>query len=150
MNILLSVVQRSRLDEVANGMADGFRGDRVRFDSTGVVLTLSVLGAGVVIAWVLAGWTERAGRRAGYDGPRRLFWSLCAAHCLKWSERWLLWRLAAKRRLGDPARVFVEPQWLSAAGLPQQQAERIQRLSSRLFGQSGLDPARIAETRGEC
>ena len=52
------------------------------------------------------------------SSPNRLFLSLCRAHRIAWSDRWLLWRLAASQRLEDPVRVFLEPERLDpdAAG----------------------------------
>ena len=34
------------------------------------------------------------GRHRSYHSPWRLFFSLCRAGKLPWSDRWLLWRLA--------------------------------------------------------
>ncbi len=70
------------------------------------------------------------------SSPNRLFLSLCRAHRIAWSDRWLLWRLAASQRLEDPARVFLEPERLDpdAAGpFSARRAARLERLQRKLF-----------------
>jgi len=70
------------------------------------------------------------------SSPNRLFLSLCRAHGIAWSDRWLLWRLAASQRLKDPARLFLEPERLDpdlARPLSRRRAARLERLRLQLF-----------------
>ncbi len=63
------------------------------------LLILAALAAGI---WALSRLLAIGSRHRAYDSPRRLFLSLCQAHRLRWSQRWLLWRLASSQGLKDP------------------------------------------------
>jgi hypothetical protein len=68
--------------------------------------------------------------------PLGLFWSLCSAHKLQWSERFLLWQLARLEHLTDPARLFLEPEWYNASSLPAElrfKAAQLKKIYHRLF-----------------
>jgi len=65
-----------------------------------------------------------------------LFTELCRAHKLNWRQRWLLWRLARIEQLSHPARLFLEPEWYAAAGLPRElrhNAAQLNAIRARLF-----------------
>jgi hypothetical protein len=140
MNYLLArgilLAQRGRVDSLSSG----FRGRR--FETRDIVICLSVV-AGVAVAVGLLSYLLRIQeRRRGRPSPLRLFLSLCKAHRLRWSQRWLLWRVARAQRLRDPARLFLEPRRLLPAGLGLRFEGRwaqLEEIYDRLFDQ--LDQA---------
>lgn len=65
-----------------------------------------------------------------------LFTSLCRLHRLDRNSRRLLKQVVQSQRLGQPARVFTEPQWLDPDRLPgalRQRAEDLTALRTLLF-----------------
>jgi hypothetical protein len=130
----LLLAERSRIDN----LSDSFRGHASSVDKSEVVAGLLILAGITTVVWLLSRLLASQGERKPYRGPRRLFLSLCTAHELRWSDRWLLWRLAVARRLKDPARVFLEPQRFEEAGLPRSlrvRAVRLRQLRDGLFAQ---------------
>jgi hypothetical protein len=126
------LAQKSRLDSLSSG----FKGQRARLDLQEIV-TAALIVAGFALAMWLLTWylNHREGRR-GYTSPRRLFWALCQAHRLPWRQRWLLWRVARAQKLSDPARLFLEPEWLQPdklAGASPAQAAQLMQLRESLF-----------------
>jgi len=107
----------------------------------------------VLVVLVLAVWSwymDRREQRRPVNSPLRLFWALCGAHQLRWTDRWILWRLARYQRLDDPARVFLEPQRLSTANLSpalRQRHSEIKTLREILFADlPAPDPVATAAT----
>jgi hypothetical protein len=87
------------------------RGESFRegFRSRGTTGQVDVLLGLLIVATLVAGmWAisrlARLRRRRGENSPWRLFWALCKAHGLNWSDSWLLRRVARSQRLRDPAR----------------------------------------------
>ena len=78
-------------------------------DAQYVLTGLAVLAAIVMAMWILSRFLNRKERRRSSDSALMMFHVLCKAHGLSWSERWLLWRVARRQRLRDPARMFLEP-----------------------------------------
>jgi hypothetical protein len=119
-----------------DNLSQPFR-DRTRtIDRGEMTRALAILAVVIVLAWLLVRVRTVRERRRAYHGPLRLFLSLCKAHHLAWSERWLLWGLARARRLNQPARLFLEPQWFDAAGLGRAwraRAARLRAIRDRLF-----------------
>lgn len=117
-------------------MGESFRPSTGGADSAKTIAALAaVLAVGAVLFFV---WRVAARRNPGksQSSPRRLFLSLCRAQRLSWSETWLLWILARRQKLADPARLFVEPERFELAALDdglKGNAVRIERLRSRLF-----------------
>ena len=101
--------QRSRLDEVSSVL----RNRPSQIDTQYVLSGLLVLTAIVLGLWLLSQLLARQERRKSYNSAWMMFFSLCKAHGLSWSDRWLLWRLARHQRLRDPARLFLEPERLA-------------------------------------
>ncbi len=116
------------------GIRSGFRGRR--FDMQDAVLALMVL-AGVVLAlWALSYFLKFQDKQTTFTSPTMLFWSLCRAHGLRWSDRWLLWRVARAARLAEPARLFLEPERFEPSQLRptfRLHAARLGRLAEMLF-----------------
>jgi hypothetical protein len=136
----LPLLGRNGLDELASRMADGFRGDRARWDSTTLIAMVAGTTAIILLLWIVSRYVGRQDRRTVHQSPGKLFLRLCSAHRLTWTETWLLWRLARWRRLGDPARLFLEPERFDTRDLAPVLARhtpRIQSLCVRLF--AGLD-----------
>ncbi|MGO8750383.1 MAG: hypothetical protein ACLQNE_30935 [Thermoguttaceae bacterium] len=136
------IAQTTRMDDLAGGMAESFRGERGPLDLKGMMYAVVGLVILVLVAWFLTRSAEKEKHR-GRCSPRRLFLSLCRTHRLGWSDRWFLWRLAAQHRLKDPARVFIEPERFDPAGtnLPlQRHATRLARLRRQLFAEILEEP----------
>ena len=126
------LAQSSRWDS----MSRGFRGRRARIDFNDVVLGLLILGGVVAALWGLSVVLRLQERRRGYTSPLGLFLSLCKAHGLRWSQRWLLWRVVRSHRLRDPAQLFLRPELLNPAKLGppfRLRAAELKRLRSSLF-----------------
>ena len=92
MNALLGILlaQRSRLDN----LSDAFRNRPNTTDRDDVLLGALIIIALLAGIWGLSRLLALKERRQVCDSPRRLFQSLCKAHRLRWSEQWLLWRVA--------------------------------------------------------
>ena len=123
--------QQSRLE----GLSRGFKGRRI--DAGDVVTGLVILGAIGLAVWLLSALMNYQERRRGRSSPIRLFLSLCKAHGLRWSQRWLLWRVARAHRLRDPARLFLEPERLRPDGLGpafRLRGLQLKQLYDRVFG----------------
>jgi hypothetical protein len=128
------LAQRGRLDSLSSG----FRGRRARFDTQDIV-TVLLIAAGIAVAvWVLSYFLRLQERRRGYASPLGLFLSLCRAHRLRWSQWWLLWRVAGAQQLRDPARLFLEPERLDPANLDrlfETRQAKLKQIRDRLFDQ---------------
>lgn len=99
---------------------------------------LLVLAAILLVFWLAARFMDRPRRSRPKNCPRRLFLELCRAHRLRWSERWLLWRIARRTRLREPAKLFVSPELLKArSAAPESEVRRLESLAMRLFGGVG-------------
>jgi hypothetical protein len=96
---------------------------------------LLVLVAILLAFWLAARFMDRPRRARVTHRPRGLFFELCRAHRLKWSDRWLLWRVARRHRLGQPAVVFLSPELLKPrADTAAAEVRRLESLAQRLFG----------------
>jgi len=133
-------------------MGRAFRGSRARLDTGDVIFGLLVLCGVVLGLWLL--WYVHA-RHEGLrkrNGPLRLFHELCRAHCLRFSEEWLLWRLARAARLRDPAQLFLEPERFDRGGLPgalRGRAKLFDRIKARLFPEPLDAPSEENSDRGQ-
>jgi len=117
-------------------MGRAFRGSRARLDSGDVIVGLLVLGGMVLGLWLLWYVHARHEKLRKRNGPLRLFHELCRAHSLRFSEEWLLWRLARAGRLRNPAQLFLEPERFDPARLPgalRGRASLFGRIKARLF-----------------
>ncbi len=134
-NALLPLAYRdSRLD----GIASGFRQRQSEAHSTSMLVLLAVFGGIIIAFWVMVRWADRRERQEARSHPWRLFYQLGKAHRLSWREMWVLWRLARQQGLADPARIFLEPERLtatSAEGLANWQREVLESLPRRLFAE---------------
>jgi hypothetical protein len=140
----LLLAARSRLDN----LSQPFKARAAGLDRGEVTRALAIVAVVVVLAWLLTRLRTIQPRQRGYHGPWRLFFSLCHAHELSWSQQWLLWRLARARRLKPPARLFLQPQCFDAAGLGpawRAAAVRLKRLRDRLF----VEPPPVAVREGD-
>lgn len=117
-------------------MGRNFRGGsgRLAFGELAVLLVILVAIGGIV--WLLVRHFN-ARDRVGYRSPRALFQELCQAHQLDRPQRQALKRLARQQQLGQPARLFLEPERLAEQCLHQSSPDArrmLQSLRSRLFG----------------
>ncbi len=132
------LAERSQLGDWAGAL----RNRSSQVDTQYVLTGLGVLAAIVLALWGLSYLLGRHERRRSYDNALVLFHSLCKAHGLALSERWLLWRIARRQRLRDPARLFLEPRRLAAENLsPTLRARepQLKALRERLY--AGLEGA---------
>ena len=108
-----------------------------QIDVADLWLILAALGGLALLLFVLAKLFPSDEKARVINSPLRLFWALCRAHHLKFSQRWLLWRIARKYALKDPALLFVEPELLDidmlGAGFGRKTAA-IKTLHGQLFG----------------
>lgn len=133
LSLGIVLAQENRLDELFSRMGEGLRGERGGLSSNQVICGLVAVAALVLLGWSLL---RVFSPQACPNSPRRLFLSLCRAHGLPWAETWLLWRVARARQLHEPARLFLEPEWLAPEELPpafQPRAEQLRSLAKRLF-----------------
>ena len=112
------------------GMSRRFRGRNTRIDLNDVLIGLLILGGVVAVLWALSLVIRLQEHRQAYTSPLRLFWSLCKAHQLRWSQCWLLWRVVRTRRMQDPAQLFLRPELLNPAGLGRSFRLRMAELKS--------------------
>lgn len=128
------LAQDGRLDELARGV----QRHRGRYDGGDAIVFL-LIAAALIAAIGLLSYAMRLMQRHGYVSPLRLFFGLCRAHRLQWSQAWLLWRVARLHRLRDPARLFLEPERLDATALGRLRTRRtdLRALRDRLFGEEG-------------
>jgi hypothetical protein len=124
-----------------------FRGREPQVGARGIMIGLLLLALMIVSLWILARVIERRSGRKPFDSSLGLFVSLCAAHQLRWRQRWLLWRLARAWRLAEPARLFVEPHRFETKSLGERLAPRaaeLKEIAQRLFA----EPA-VADNHGQ-
>ena len=108
-----------------------------QIDLADLWLAVAAFGGLALLLLVLAKLFPAKEKARAINSPLRLFWSLCRAHRLRLSQRWLLWRIAREYELKDPALLFVEPELFDVdmldAGLAGR-AAAIKSLHERLFG----------------
>lgn len=103
-----------------------------------IVYGLFILAGILVVLVILSLVLNLRHRRYGSASPWGLFWSLCCAHKLKWSECWLLWKLARSQKLSDPAILFVEPERFASSRLTSElrpSVEKLRTIRDRIFAQ---------------
>ena len=109
-----------------------------------VLLGLLMVATLVAGLWATSRLLGLRRRRRGYHNPWQLFWALCKAHGLNWSDRSLLGRLARHHRLRDPARLFLEAQrWDEQSLGPAFALEfvRLRTLRKQIFDGAARSPA---------
>ena len=109
-----------------------------------VLLGLLIVATLVAGMWALSRLVGVRRQRRGYNSPWRLFWALAKAHRLKWSESWLLRRVAREQGLRDPGRLFLETQlWEEKSLGPRFALEcpRLRVLRKQIFGAVEADAA---------
>jgi hypothetical protein len=151
MNVLLPgwipVAQQDPLKDIARELQG--REDR----TSGYLLTLLVVLVGIVVAlWVLAKVLQRYEKRRPMNSSLMLFWRLCRVHRLRWTQRWLLWRVARDQQLKDPARLFLEPERLDPCnlhGVLRLRGAQLNAIRSRLFAGIPADEATSPEPAEE-
>jgi hypothetical protein len=129
--------------------ARALRNRSSQVDTQYVLTGLGVLAVIVVALWGVSYFLSRRERRRSYDSALMLFLALCKAHRLGWSDRWLLWRVARRQRLRDPARLFLEPRRLAAENLCPSLRTRepqLQALRARLY--TGLETPPVPAPQG--
>ena len=131
------LAQGNRLESMSSRFRRG--GSHTQIDGWDILVGLLVLAGIGVFVWFLSYAIRLQEKGRGLPSPFGLFLQLCKAHQLRWSQRWLLWRLARAQRLRDPARVFLEPERYEPAHLSpalQPRAAELEELRGRLFFQA--------------
>lgn len=130
LSILLA--QGSRLDSLASGV----RRKSNSFDGTDVLIGFAIL-AGVILAGSLLYMIMNRGERnTRCNSPKKLFRTLCRTHQLDRASRRILRQMASHQRLGQPARLFLEPERFEAVNLSpalRSQNEKVGELQAKLF-----------------
>lgn len=109
-----------------------------------VLLGLLIVATIVAGMWAISRLVSLRRKRRGYSHPWRLFWALCRAHHLNWSDSWLLRRVARDQKLRDPGRLFLEADRWEEKSLGSRFAleyPRLKSLRNRIFGQSAQTPS---------
>ena len=109
-----------------------------------MLLGLLIVATIVAGMWAISRLISLRRRRRGYSNPWRLFWALCRAHHLNWSDSWLLRRVARDQNLRDPGRLFLEvDRWEEKRLGPRFALEyrRLTALRKQIFGQSTQSPS---------
>ncbi len=125
----------NRMDHLVDSIGSGFRDRQVHFSTREMMVWVLIVIAAALLTWLVvrvARWIVKHLR----NGPLWLFIRLCQAHGLPWSDRWLLWQLAAYQQLRDPAYLFIDPdRWEDARIDPRLliQSARLTELRERLF-----------------
>ena len=94
--------------------------------------------------WAVSRLVSLRRQRRGYNSPWRLFWALCKAHRLNWSDSWLLRRVARDQDLRDPGRLFLEAERWEEKNLGPRFAleyPRLKALRNQIFGEPLRSPA---------
>lgn len=137
--------------EPVERLTSGFRERQIQMDS-GDVMTALLIFSGIAVAlWILSRIQYYHTSQASYHSPLMLLLSLCKAHRLAWSQRWLLWRVARQQGLQDPARLFVEPERLDPANVGpvlRLRASQLEAIRRRVFGEVPDEEAVPAGTAG--
>ena len=127
---------------------EGFR-NRGTAAHDDVLLGLLIVAALVAGMWAISRLVNLR-RRGGYNNPWRLFWALCKAHHLSWSDSWLLRRVARDQCLRHPARLFLEAQRWEEKKLGPRFApvySRLKSLQNQIFGTGVAKAAEEAAVR---
>src|SRR5271157_4933301 len=129
--------QHSRGDSFREGFRS--RGTSGHDDMLLGLLIVATLVAGM---WAISRLVSLRRQRHGYTSPWRLFWALCKAHRLSWSESWLLRRVARDQGLRHPGRLFLEVhRWDEKSLGPRFALEhpRLKDLRDQIFGEAARD-----------
>ena len=127
------------VDKRLEGLTNRFSSGNTRIDFGDVVTGMLILGGALAAFWILSLVLASQERNRPCNSPLKLFLSLCKAHELPWSRRWLLWRAARYQRLRDPARLFLEPERLEAVNLSpvlRAHGAAFKEVQGRLFARS--------------
>ncbi|MFV2066825.1 MAG: hypothetical protein ACC645_07560 [Pirellulales bacterium] len=95
-----------------HSMGARFRGSHARFGMEEIFIGLAILACVVAGAILLTRMLTREERLRRTNNPWALFRSLCRAHQLQRPEVRLLRRVARAQQLDQPARLFLEPEWI--------------------------------------
>jgi len=126
------LAQESRLESMGRELSR----KRTNFDTQDMITGLVAIGCVAFMIWVLSYITTIRERRWVRTSPTLLFLTLCKAHRLRWSDIWLLWRVARSQRLRDAGRLFLEPERLAVANLRpslRRYARHLEDIRRRLF-----------------
>lgn len=135
------LAQRTRVDELANKVGEGFREQRSPYTMQEVLLALGAVLALLFVSMIVARLISIIVRRVRQT-PAWLFRQLCSAHQLSRRQRRLLWHVAACRKLSDPAELFVTPELLECGDLNPRlrlAAKVLAELRSQLFQELETD-----------
>ena len=108
-------------------MGRQFQRHALDWQARDIILCLGV-SALTIISICLMSRYMRHREGGGYYSPSALFLELCRAHRLNWSARRLLWQLARRRQLSNPAQLFVEPQHFEPDPLSRYSQDRVNQL----------------------
>jgi len=125
-----------------DNFAREFQGRQTRVNSGYLTTGLVILVGMVLAVWLLSLVLDRYGGRRPVDNSLALFLALCRAHRLRWSESWLLWRVARDQALSEPARLFLEPERFDAANLGpivRLRSDELEAIRERLFAGATAD-----------
>ncbi|MHB8902142.1 MAG: hypothetical protein ACYC6Y_25570, partial [Thermoguttaceae bacterium] len=100
----------------------------------------------VALIWLVSRWSDR---RASTNSSFGLFWALANAHQIRWTDRWILWRIARSQRLAEPALLFLDPRLTAPQAngrLHPQQLARLKAFRREAF--AGIEQGGDGATEG--
>lgn len=149
-NLLALIAQQPVQENPLRYFAEEFQQRSSRIDPDALMRGLGLLIALLLVVWLLLRLIPWRRMPWAANSPLALFWSLCRAHRLRWTDRWLLWQIAKRQRLRHPASLFLEPERLEPATtgwLSPLQASRLASLGWQLFRLSAEAPQAAQERR---
>lgn len=130
------VAQANRLEKFSDSFGNYTKS---KIDPGDVALGLAVLGGVVLVVWILAVFSARYREHKPYNSSWNLFLDLARAQKLRWSECWLLGRLAWCHGLKQPGLLFLEPGRFLPRNLPPRMkpwAPELKAIADRLFSKT--------------
>lgn len=125
------------MNETASGLcvlAEGLRGNGLQLNPLALTVGLLGIAAVLLIWWIVARLSPLIRRRNRKPRPWKVFLGLCRVHRLGWRDRWLLYRIAKRQGLADPARLFLEPERFEASpDFTPRQRKSLDRIAERIF-----------------
>jgi hypothetical protein len=122
-------------DSRLRAFSGGFKPGENQQGPGSVLTVLCVILVFIVLLWFLARLADRRRERGPTNSPLILLVTLCRAHGLSWRDCFLVWRLARRHRLKDPARLFLEPERFDTGTgrASRGRSGRLQAIKARVF-----------------
>ena len=124
--------ESGRMQEVFRALRSTQSETRTEGNYTILLITCAIFAVLIVLGAIY----QIIQTRQSYNSPKKLFWELCRAHHLSWTERWLLWKLAKWLALENPAVIFIDAGCFDPQKMPSVFAPNVkdfEKMKKRLF-----------------